>query len=114
MFLVHAEDDRLSVAVGFLEKVGQVSGDGLRAGLEGDDSFKVFCAVFSVGNFPAVAVEFSLARPPACRIRGRYDPVDLVRGKKAVVNPLSETVGIERIAEITVPALPVDDSWICA
>ena len=36
VFLVHAEDDGLGEAVGLLQEVGQVAGDGLGAGLQRD------------------------------------------------------------------------------
>ena len=40
--LVHAKDDGLGKAVGFLEEVGEVPGDGLGAGFQGNDALKVF------------------------------------------------------------------------
>ena len=40
--------------------------------------------------------------PPAQGIVGRDDPMDAVRGQEAVVNPLPQAVGVDRVAEIGV------------
>ena len=70
VFLVDAEDDGLGEAVGLLEEIGEVPGDGLGAGLEGHQSLEVLGAVLAVGNLSAVAVDVPLwwaasrPRPP--------------------------------------------------
>ena len=52
VLLVNAEDDGLAVAVGLLQEVGQVAGDGLGAGFESDDPFKVLRAVVARPGSP--------------------------------------------------------------
>ena len=67
VFLIHAEDDGLGKAVGLLEEVGEVPGDGLGAGPQGDDALEILGVIFLIGDLPAIAVQFSLAsgRQPA-------------------------------------------------
>ena len=62
VFLVDAEDDGLGEAVGLLQEVGQVAGDGLGAGPQGDDPLEVLGLVLLVGDLAAVAVELALRR----------------------------------------------------
>ena len=65
VLLVDAEDDRLGEAVGLLQEVGEVRGDGLGAGPQRDDALEVLGLVLLVGDLAAVAVELALARAPA-------------------------------------------------
>ena len=60
MFLVDAEDDGLGEAVGLLEEVGQVPGDGLGAGRRATTRSKSLVLVLLVGDLAAVAVELAL------------------------------------------------------
>ena len=88
VLLVDAEDDGLGEAVGLLEELGQVPGDGLGAGAQGDDALEVLGLVFVVGDLAAVAVELALARPPAGGVAGRDDAVHAVGREEAVVDAL--------------------------
>ncbi len=60
VFLIDAEDDGLGEAVGLLEEVGEVLGDGLGSGLQRDDPLEVLGVVIFVGDLPAVAVDVAL------------------------------------------------------
>ena len=102
VFLVHAEDDGLGEAVGLLQEIGQVAGDGLGAGAQGDDALEVGGGVYLVGNCAAVAVEVVLARAPAGGIPLGDDAMDAVGSEETVVNALLEAVGIDRVAEVEV------------
>ena len=61
VFLIDAEDDGLGEAVGLLEEIRQVPGDGLGARPQGNDPFEILGLVFLVGDFSAVAVQIVLA-----------------------------------------------------
>ena len=100
VLLVDAEDDGLGEAVGLLRKSGQVLGDGLGAGTQGDDPLEVLGVVFVVGDLAAVAVELALARPPAGGVHVGDDAVDAVGGEEAVVDALAQAVGVDRVAEV--------------
>jgi hypothetical protein len=65
VLLVHAENDALGEAVGLFQEIGQVAGNGLRAGAQGDAPLKVAGGIDLVGDRPAVAVEVIFAGAPA-------------------------------------------------
>ena len=67
VLLVHAEDDGLGEAVGLLEELGQVAGDGLGARPQGDHALEVLGVVLVVGDLAAVAVQLVLARAASRR-----------------------------------------------
>ena len=50
VFLVDAEDDGLGEAVGLLQEIGQVPGDRLGAGAQGNDPLEILGLVFVVGD----------------------------------------------------------------
>ena len=102
VFLIDAKDDGLGEAVGLLEEIGEVPGDGLRAGAKRDDALEILGLVFIVRDLPAVAVEFVLARPPAGGIPLGDDAMHAVRREEAVVDALAQTVFVDRIAEVEV------------
>ncbi len=102
VFLVHAEHDGLGETIGFLEKIGQMAGDGLRAGAQGHAALEVGGGIDFVGDFAAVAVEVALAGAPTGGIPLGHDAMDAVGGEKAVVDALAEAVGIDGVAEIEV------------
>ena len=102
VLLVHAEDDGLGEAVGLLEELGQVPGDGLGAGPQGDDALEVLGLVFLVGDVAAVAVQLVLARPPAGGVPLGDDPVHAVGGEEAVLDALAQAVLVDRVAEVEV------------
>ena len=95
VLLVHAKDDRLGEAVGLLQVVSEVLGDGLvRASSEMTRS-KSLVWYSSSGIDPPVLVELPLSRPPACRVEACDDAVDAVGGEEAVVDALLEAVGVD-------------------
>ena len=102
VFLIDAKDDGLGEAVGLLEEVRQVAGDGLRAGAQGDDALEILGLVFIVGDRAAVAVELVLARPPAGGVPLGDDAMHAVGREKAVVDALAQAVFVDRVAEIDV------------
>ena len=58
VLLVHAEDDRLGEAVGLLQELGQVPGDGLGAGLQRDDPLEVLGPVLARRESPGRSGRF--------------------------------------------------------
>jgi hypothetical protein len=102
VFLVRAEDDGLGVPVGLRQEVGQVAGDCRVAVLKGDDLLEVLRVIQLVGDRLLVAVESPLVRPPPDRVERGDDPVYAVWGEEPVHDPLSEAVGVERVAEVEV------------
>jgi len=81
---------------------GEVLGDGLGTGMQGDYPLEVFGAVFPVGN---VALELVLLPPvgsPPGGVEGSEDAVDAVGGQEAVFDALLQRVGVKRFAEVGV------------
>ena len=79
-----------------LQEVGQVAGDGMGAGAERDDFLEVLGLVLLIGNGSAVAVQLAGGRPPAGRVEAGDDAVNAVGGQEAVVDALSQAVGVDR------------------
>ena len=102
VFLIHAEHDRLGEAIGLLQKLGEMPGDRLGAGAQRNDPLEILGLVFVVGDLPAVAVEFVLARPPAGGVPVGDDAMHAVGRQEAVVDALPQAVGVNRVAEIEV------------
>ena len=100
MFLIDAEDDGLGVPVRLPEVLGQVSGDGLGAGVDGDRPLEVLRAVVAVGNLPVELVLLPLVRSPPCSVECGEDAVNPVRGQETVLDAPLEGVGVERVAEV--------------
>ena len=100
MFLIHAEDDGLGKAVGFLEEVCQMPRNRQGTRAQGNHALEVFGLVFVVGNLAPIAVNFVFARSPARCVPLGDDTVDAVGRKKTVINALTQTVLVDRIAEI--------------
>ena len=102
VFLVHAKDDGFGKSVGFLEKIGEMPGDGFSAFEQCDLPLKIRRAVEFVRDATAVAVNVFLAGPPAGGIPLRNDAVDAIRREETVVNALPQAVGVNGIAEVKV------------
>src|SRR5262249_47401737 len=102
MLLVDTEDHGLGEAVILLQVFGQMLGDRLGAGAQGDDALEVLGLIFVVRNCAAVAVEIVFPGPPAGRVPFRNDPVNTVWGEKPVLDPLPEAVFVDRRAEVLV------------
>ncbi len=100
--LIDAEDDRLGEAVGLLEEAGQVAGDRLGAGAQGDDPLEVLGVVLLVGDGLTEAVELTPGGAPAGGVVGGDDAVDAVGGEEAVFDPLAQAVLVDRVAEVAV------------
>ena len=86
----------------FLRKSVKIPGNRLGARFQSDNTLEILRAVFAVGNFSPIPVEFSLCRPPAGGVHGRDDPMHTIRRQEAVIDALLQAVGVERIAEISV------------
>ena len=102
VLLVDAEDDRLAVAVGARQVVGEVARHRLRAGAQRHHALEVGGRVLLVGDRVAVAVELALARAPAGGVPLGDNTVHTVRGEEAVVDALPQAVGVDRCAEVGV------------
>ena len=102
VLLINAEDDGLGEAVGLFQEIGQVPGDGLGAGAQGDAALEVGGGVNLVRDFAAVAVEIVFAGAPAGGVPLGDDAVDAVGGEETVVDALLEAVGIDRVAEVEI------------
>ncbi len=102
VFLIDAKDDGFGEAVGLLEELGQVAGDGFRPGTQRDRLLEILGLVFIVRDGAAVAVQFILARPPAGRVPLADDPVDAVGGEETILDSLPQRILIDRVAEVEV------------
>ena len=102
MFLIHTEDDGFAETVGLFEEVGEVAGDGLGSGLQGNNPFKVPGMIFVIRNGAAVTIQLAKFGPPTGGVHGGNDPVHPVRGQETVLDALAETVSVDGIAEILI------------
>ena len=100
VFLIHAEDDGLGKAVGLLEEVGEMSGDGLGAGSQGDDPLKVFGRDIPHRESPGHSGPVPRHRGASRRHPGGDNPMHPVGGQKAVLNALPQAVSIDGIAKV--------------
>ena len=71
-------------------------------GAQGNDALEVFGLIFVVGDLAPKAVNFVLARPPSCGVPLGDDTVDPVGREKTVIDALTQTVLVDRIAEIQI------------
>src|SRR5207245_2686406 len=53
-------------------------------------------------NFPAVAIELPFRWPPAGRIHTRDNAMDAIGCKKAIVDTLAKTIGVDGIPKVAV------------
>src|SRR5690606_984950 len=97
---IFAEDDGLGEAVGGLQELGDLGGDGGGALFEDEAAVVVEVVVFAVLDLVAVLVEFALLGTPAVEVFVEADADDFVGCEKPVLNALLERVGVDRIAEI--------------
>jgi len=102
VLLIDAEDDGLGEAVGLGQELGQVPGDRLGAGAERHDPLEVPGVILVVGDGSAVAVQLVLARAPAGRVPLGDHAMHPVGREEAVVDPLSETVLVDRVPEVQI------------
>ena len=102
MFLIDAEDDGFGETVGLLQKLGQMPGDGLGTGAQGNDPFEILGLILVVRNDPAVAVQIVLAGTPAGGVPFGNDTMHPVGRQKAVIDALPEAVFVERVAEVQI------------
>jgi len=87
MVLIDTEYDCFCKTVVFGHEIGQVPGNGLGTGLQGDNPLEVLGLILIVRYLPAIAIQLSLAGTPTCRIEVSDNAVDPVGSQEAVIDP---------------------------
>jgi hypothetical protein len=102
MFLVDAEDDGLGKAIRLFQKIRDIARDRFGSRFERDRSFEIARLVLIVRNFTAIAIKVALTWPPACCISFGDDAVNSIRRQKTILDTLAQTIGVDRIAEVSI------------
>jgi hypothetical protein len=102
VFLIDAEYDCLREAVRFLQEIGKMSRDGVRAGSQRHHSFEIFGLVLIVRNRSSEAIQLVSAGTPSGCVPCRDYPVNPVWREEAVIYALPKAVLINRIAEVEI------------
>ena len=101
MLLIDAEDDGLLEAVAaFLQELGDLLRDQLRAVVEHQRAVEILGVVDAVLDLVALAVELALLRAVAFHVAVDVDLDDLVGREEAVADALLQRIGVNRLAEI--------------
>ena len=99
MILISAEDDGLRHAIGMLEVACDLLCDLSDAVLDDDTVVVVRIVVYPILDLHAMDIGLALDRAPFIPDIGR-DVHDLEWSKEAIIDPLLEAIGIDRLAEV--------------
>ena len=97
---VFAEDDGLVVAAGPLQELAHLPGDKLGALLQHELAVEVGLVVDAVLDQLTVRIPLAFLGPPAGHVLVEVDPHHLVGRQEPVVDPLSQGIGVDRLAEV--------------